>query len=56
MAAAEQWPHPWFEPWSPQRPPAVGYGPSEAVPHQPDVVMALLRTCPTLEAWPPIPC
>ncbi|GGS83555.1 hypothetical protein GCM10010222_26310 [Streptomyces tanashiensis] len=41
---------------SPPRPPAEGYGPSEVMLHRPDMVEALLRTDPTLEAWPPIPC
>ncbi|MFF4579813.1 DinB family protein [Streptomyces sp. NPDC001389] len=56
MAAAEQWPDPWFEPWEPAAPAGCGLRPSDVVPHRPDVVEALLRTGPTLEAWPPIPC
>ncbi|WP_443046278.1 mycothiol transferase [Streptomyces sp. NBC_00335] len=60
MAAAEEWPDPWFEPWFEPREPAApagcGLRPSEVVPHRPDTVEALLRTGPTLEAWPPIPC
>ncbi|MFE1409896.1 DUF664 domain-containing protein [Streptomyces sp. NPDC058746] len=43
-------------PGSPPRPQAVGYGPSDVVLHWSDMVEALLRTGPTLEAWPPIPC
>lgn len=55
-ADVEQWPDPWFEPWAPAAPVGCGLRPSEVVLHRPDMVEALLRTGPTLEAWPPIPC